>query len=164
MRELPLLRAAFLLILPLSYLVRHSLPFSWHIRLFLPYLARRWKSRLAHLISSKRSSKLSQGSPQLRIKDLPIGKDPFEDKFTRSFVATLDDCDILGHLSNSSYPKNLDVARSNYAASSLFQFQADGGWVALGSISFKFHREIAAFARYTIRARFYLLTDKWFCK
>lgn len=114
--------------------------------------------------SSSDNIKFSQGLPRLRHDCLSIGRDPFSDIMLHSFTATIDDCDFMGHLSNSSYPKNLDVARLHYASSRFLQFSMDGGWVALGGIYSDFRNEIKAFKRYQVRVRVLTWGEKWFCK
>ncbi|KDN33051.1 hypothetical protein RSAG8_13861, partial [Rhizoctonia solani AG-8 WAC10335] len=48
--------------------------------------------------------------------------------------AALDDCDWNGHLSNSSYAKNLDPARMNMLLSWFPAFINDGGMAAFGGL------------------------------
>ncbi|PWN31936.1 uncharacterized protein FA14DRAFT_181858 [Meira miltonrushii] len=128
-------------------LFRNSLPFAWTARMMLPFLHLR-------LTSSKRVSDPNR---------LPSahGRNPFEDRFTSKHRATIDECDFMGHLSNSSYPKNLDLARMNYSSDRLADFMLDGGWVPLGSTSFVFHNEIPLLSEYTITSRIETWDDKW---
>lgn len=145
--------------LPILYWIRHSLPFSWHLRVLLPYYVRRWR-----YTSTKPGPGISLGNPMLQLDALPIGKDPFVESYSMSFQATVDDCDFMGHLSNSCYPKSLDISRSHFAADILLQFASDGGYVPLASTSFKFVKEISFLAKYTIRSDVYAWGEKWFCK
>lgn len=89
---------------------------------------------------------------------------PFQDQFTSVFRATIDECDFMGHLSNSSYPKNLDFARMQYSSDRLADFMLDGGWVPLGSTSFVFHNEIPILSKYKITSRIETWDDKWLCE
>lgn len=145
----------------LLYLARSSLPFSWHLRVLLPYVVARWRASKG---DKKAGGKAMEGHPRLRLDVLPLGRDPFADSFSMRFKATIDECDFMGHLSNSSYPKNLDIARSNYATRCLLLFSADGGWIALGSVTFQFLREIPVLARYEIRSSIQTWDDKWLCE
>lgn len=90
--------------------------------------------------------------------------DPFKDEFVSNHRATIDECDFLGHLSNSSYPKNLDIARMKYSTGRLADFMLDGGWVPLGSTSFVFHNEIPILSKYTITSRIETWDEKWLCE
>jgi hypothetical protein len=153
--RLPLLLPAGILL----YLVRNSLPFAWHLRVLVPYHWARWRAS-----ASKASPATSIGTPALLLEALPIGKDPFEVTCTKSFHASIDDCDFMGHMSNSCYPKNLDIVRLRFAVQCLLQLTMDGGWIALGSISFKFVREIGALSHYQIRSGLYAWDDKWLCE
>ncbi len=99
--------------------------------------------------------------PQLKTSKLPLGKDVFLDTSSHNFVATLDECDWNGHLSNSSYSRSLDYTRMAHNSPRFLKLYYDGGWVALGGSAFNFHREIPLLARYTIRMSLEAWDDKW---
>lgn len=46
-------------------------------------------------------------------------------------ITAPDDCDWNGHMSNSSYAKNLDVLRMRVRPEWFPAFYADGGWIGL---------------------------------
>lgn len=131
-------------------LFRNSLPFAWTIKMMTPY----WRLRFRDL-RSRYKQKNFQRIPSAQ------GCDPFEDQFTFKRRATLDECDFMGHLSNSAYPKNLDLARMQFCVNRLADFMLDGGWVALGSTSFVYHNEIPILAKYKIINRIESWDDKW---
>lgn len=99
--------------------------------------------------------------PQLKTSHLPIGKDVFDDTSSYRFIATLDECDWNGHLSNSSYSKSLDYTRMAHNSPRFLKMYYDGGWVALGGSAFNFHREVPMMARYDVRMSIEAWDDKW---
>ena len=138
-----------------------STPFAWHIRVLYPafkavLLSRAWFSR-----SNSQSLTHAAIKPQLKLEALPIGKDVFLDTSSHNFIATLDECDWNGHLSNSSYSRSLDFTRMAHNSPRFLKMYYDGGWVALGGSGFNFHREIPLLARYTIRMSLEAWDDKW---
>lgn len=138
-----------------------STPFAWHIRIFYPafkavFKARGWLGR-----SKSQKFSIAAIKPQLQLEALPVGRDIFEDTSSHDFVATLDECDWNGHLSNSSYSKSLDYTRMAHNSPRFLKMYYDGGWVALGGSGFNFHREIPMLARYTIRMSVEAWDDKW---
>jgi acyl-CoA thioesterase FadM len=154
---LPAIAAVLLLIT-----FRYSLPFVWTIRVFMPYFKVRVNSLYSRISRIKNGPSKSTSALAKHERVLSAqGCDPFDDIWTWRHHATIDDCDFMGHLSNSSYPKNLDVARMEFAAHRLADFMKDGGWIALGSSSFQFHREIPVLARYSIVSRIETWNDKW---
>lgn len=139
---------------------RNSLPLSWTVRIFYTQLRLRY-SASGPANSSK--GKVTSSEPHLLLSHLPEpGKDIFDEVFVSSpFTATIDECDFNFHLSNSSYPKNFDLARVEAATHFFLRGQLDGAWVALGGTSFRFLKEIPAGARYHIRTRILSWDDKW---
>lgn len=138
-----------------------STPFAWHIRVLYPafkavLLARNW-------FSSSKSQALTHPAiqPQIKLERIPLGKDVFQDTSSHNFIATLDECDWNGHLSNSSYSRSLDYTRMAHNSPRFLKMYYDGGWVALGGSAFNFHREIPILARYTIRMSLEAWDDKW---
>ncbi|ELU39645.1 hypothetical protein AG1IA_06326 [Rhizoctonia solani AG-1 IA] len=102
-----------------------SLPGAWHVRVLMPLL----KHRLNGLINRRGDGYEWWTSVS------PVGRSIFptldgSDKGALVVLkchATLDDCDWIGHLSNSSYAKNLDPARMNMLLSWFPAFFNDGG-------------------------------------
>ena len=139
-----------------------STPFAWHVRVLYPafkaVLAARkwWPSR-----SSSQSLAYAPSRPHLKLERLPLGLDIFQDVSSHNFIATLDECDWNGHLSNSSYSKSLDYTRMAHNSPRFLKMYYDGGWVALGGSGFNFHREIPLLAGYTIRMNIEAWDDKW---
>lgn len=138
-----------------------STPFAWHIRVLFPafqavFRARNWLSRAKpeHLT-------IPEIKPQVKLHTLPIGKDIFQDISSHNLIATLDECDWNGHLSNSSYSRSLDYTRMAHNSPRFLKMYYDGGWVALGGSGFNFHREIPMLARYTIHMSLEAWDDKW---
>lgn len=140
-------------------LFRNSLPFVWTIRMMTPY----WRLRFRDFRSRSFYQSNSNSADRKSFERIPSaqGCDPFEDQFTFKRRATLDECDFMGHLSNSAYPKNLDLARMQFSVNRLADFMLDGGWIALGSTSFQFHHEIPLLAKYKIVSRIETWNDKW---
>ncbi|GAC96815.1 hypothetical protein PHSY_004399 [Pseudozyma hubeiensis SY62] len=137
-----------------------STPFAWHIRVLYPAFR---SVLLARTFSSSKSTSLTHPSikPQLKLSRLPLDRDIFLDTSSHSFVATLDECDWNGHLSNSSYSKSLDVTRLAHNGPRFLKMYYDGGWIALGGSGFNFHREVPMLAKYTIRMSVEAWDDKW---
>ncbi|TKY89371.1 hypothetical protein EX895_001902 [Sporisorium graminicola] len=140
-----------------------STPFAWHIRVLYPafkalVVAQPWwpTSR-----SSASTLMHKPSQPLLDTQRLPLGRDIFDDISSHKFIATLDECDWNGHLSNSSYSKSLDFTRMAHNSPRFLKMYYDGGWVALGGSAFNFHREIPLLARYTIRMSIEAWDDKW---
>lgn len=142
-----------------------STPFAWHMRVLYPafkalLIAQPWwpfPSRSSP--APQTTHKPSQ--PLLQLHRLPLGRDIFEDASSHHFVATLDECDWNGHLSNSSYSKSLDYTRMAHNSPRFLKMYYDGGWVALGGSGFNFHREIPLLAKYAIRMSIEAWDDKW---
>ncbi|PWN48457.1 hypothetical protein IE53DRAFT_389348 [Violaceomyces palustris] len=144
-----------------------SLPFMWHWRVLVPAIKARSRSRpsihpLLPFIGSKRHTTTRKGiEPRLRLDAVPVGRDVFTDASTYRLRATLDECDWNGHLSNSSYPKNLDSTRMAHVSERFLRMHFDGAWVALGGSAFTFHREIPVLAKYDIRMSIDAWDEKW---
>lgn len=136
------------------FYLRNSIPFSWHFRVLWPFFRTKWP--LTRIVGLPR--KTSKVAP--KCQDLS----PFEISFSSRHKATLDECDFMGHLSNSSYPKNLDIARSRFAANALATFYRDDGWTPLAATTFVFHNEIPLMAEYCINSRIETWDEKWFCR
>ncbi|EPQ28326.1 uncharacterized protein PFL1_04153 [Pseudozyma flocculosa PF-1] len=155
-----------LLIVALVVANWRSLPLVWHYRVFYPAVAARAKARasihplLPFIPSSSHPTTASE--PKLRLDKLPLGRDLFDDFSTHTLVASLDDCDFNGHLSNSCYAKALDYTRMTWISQRFLKMHFDGAWMALGGSAFAFHKEIPALARYQIRMGVEAWDDKWF--
>ena len=73
------------------------------------------------------------------VKELsPIGENPFDICVTYKTTVGLTDTDYNGHLSNSSYAKNLDYARMRAAVVCFPSVLEAKGWLGLGSSHFYF--------------------------
>ncbi|KAF8745900.1 Capsule polysaccharide biosynthesis protein, partial [Rhizoctonia solani] len=137
-----------------------SLPGAWHVRVLMPLL----KHRLNGLINRRGDGYEWWTSVS------PVGRSVFptldgSDKGALVVLkchATLDDCDWIGHLSNSSYAKNLDPARMNMLLSWFPAFFNDGGMAALGAAHYQYIKEIPMNRRYEIRLSIGAWEDKWF--
>ncbi|KAF7362518.1 hypothetical protein MVEN_00599600 [Mycena venus] len=143
-------------------LFAHSIPFSWHFRLFRPLVFLKirlllFKAELLLYPKDKRSE-----IEQMWLESLyPLGVEPFDREVVYKTWATLDDCDFRLHISNSSYAKNLDACRLKSAVASLPGFIRAGGWIGLGGLHFLFLSEIPLFARIEQRVRFASWDNKW---
>ncbi|KZT53265.1 hypothetical protein CALCODRAFT_501320 [Calocera cornea HHB12733] len=142
------IKYAFFLLLALN---ARSLPLMWHIRLC-------FKSQWVWYTRRR-----LYGNPHKYMEHCsPIGKSPFEVMHVMQGVATLDDSDIFGHLSNSSYAKTLDIAR----VQSGMQFwpswyTTHRGWTPLGGADYAFLREIPILGRYEMRTAIGGWDHKW---
>ncbi|KAG1854184.1 hypothetical protein DFJ58DRAFT_788562 [Suillus subalutaceus] len=139
-----------------------SLPFAWHIRVFLPVLRLRlqyYLLRLRILFRPKevRTRILADWGEGL----CPIGANPFELVAVQHGWTSVDDADYNGHLSNSSYAKVLDIARLKLVLKAIPSFARSGGWMALGSTHFHFIREIPFLRSYEIRLSIGAWDHKW---
>ncbi|CAE6484339.1 unnamed protein product [Rhizoctonia solani] len=136
-----------------------SWPGVWHVRVLMPLL----KHRLSGLLNRRGDGHEWWTSVS------PVGRSifPTQDGSDKGALvvlkcrATLDDCDWNGHLSNSSYAKNLDPARMNMLLSWFPAFFNDGGMAALGAAHYQFIREIPINKHYEIRLSIEAWEDKW---
>ncbi|KAH7335788.1 hypothetical protein B0J17DRAFT_630021 [Rhizoctonia solani] len=136
-----------------------SWPGAWHVRVLMPLL----KHRLSGLLNRRRDGNEWWTSVS------PVGRSVFptsDGSDAGALVilkcrATLDDCDWNGHLSNSSYAKNLDPARMEMLLSWFPAFFNDGGMVALGAAHYQYIREIPINRKYEIRLSIGAWEDKW---
>ncbi|KAG2153265.1 hypothetical protein DEU56DRAFT_475486 [Suillus clintonianus] len=139
-----------------------SLPFAWHIRIFLPFLRLHLQYYLLGLRNMFKPKKV-----RAKILDdwsealCPIGTNPFELVTVQHGWATVDETDYNGHLSNSSYAKAHDVAAMKMIREGFPAFTRSGGSVALGSSHFNFIREIPVLARYEMRLSIGAWDNKW---
>jgi len=138
-----------------------SLPLVWHLKVFWPITKLWWLSRRAR-IRTHFSSRLSKNDAPKICNDLvPIGQNPLDHISVTKSWAGPDDCDYNWHLSNSSYSKVLDVARSNSVLNIFPSFVLAGGGIALAGTHFQFLREIPMFARYEVRSQIVGWDHKW---
>ncbi|KAJ7723094.1 hypothetical protein DFH07DRAFT_856206 [Mycena maculata] len=140
----------FLRALVLLLLVNfRSFPLFWHFRV-IRHLAW-WNFR--RLISPNQHKYIKATSP--------IGKNPFEVVIILNEWAGPDDCDFLGHLSNSAYAKILDEARMKLCIENLRPFMMAGGWMPLAGADYAYVAEIPILSRYQIRTRVAGFDNKW---
>lgn len=157
----------YILVPALLYVWRNSLPFSWTVRIFSISLRGRYSASPSFFpLGTSKNEVVTRSEPHLLLSHLPTpGTDLFDDHFTTSeFTATIDECDFNGHLSNSSYPKNFDLARTEFATSRFLRGTLDGAWMALGGTQFRFLHEIAVGSKYRVRMRLMGWDDKWCCE
>ncbi|KAL7415350.1 hypothetical protein BDY24DRAFT_382617 [Mrakia frigida] len=125
-----------------------SLPTYWHWKVWYPALAAHFLARVRGLV------------PHLR--QLPSrGADPFAVVSRKPYRAFPDDCDWNGHLSNSSYAKNLDASRMKACIDLFTPMFSAGGWMALGGADYSFVKEIPALAAYEVEITIAGFGDKW---
>ncbi|KAJ1300414.1 hypothetical protein OPQ81_005234 [Rhizoctonia solani] len=136
-----------------------SWPGVWHLRVLMPLLKHRLSGFLNKIVDGHEW--WTRVSPVGRsIFPTPDGSDEGA-LVVLKCRATLDDCDWNGHLSNSSYAKNLDPARMNMLLSWFPAFFNDGGMVALGAAHYQYIREIPINKKYEIRLSIGAWEDKW---
>ncbi|GAW00093.1 hypothetical protein LENED_001586 [Lentinula edodes] len=91
----------------------------------------------------------------------PVGAHPFEWEGRYDTWVGPDDSDFNMHMSNSSYPKILDFARTKASLELFPQFLRVGGHVALSSTHFHFINELPLFSKYQIRLSIGAWDEKW---
>ncbi|KAG9086366.1 hypothetical protein FS749_003684 [Ceratobasidium sp. UAMH 11750] len=152
-------RPAKLFILLVFLFNIRSWPGVWHGRVFMPVF-RLWFKKLLYIRRSKRLY-LSNVSPVGRsLLPSADGKDKGI-QIQSKFWAAPDDCDWNGHMSNSSYAKNLDPVRMRVCAEWFPALFADGGWIGLAGAHYHFIREIPVGASYEIRLTVGGWEKKW---
>ncbi|KAI9445859.1 hypothetical protein BJY52DRAFT_1127893 [Lactarius psammicola] len=139
-----------------------SLPLVWHLKVFWPLTRLWWLARRARIRMPFFSSSTSKNDAHKFRDDLvPIGQNPLDRILVTKAWAGPDDCDYNWHLSNSSYPKLLDLARTNSVLYIFPSFVLAGGGIALAGTHFQFLREIPMFARYEVRSQIVGWDHKW---
>ncbi|KAH9170385.1 hypothetical protein EDB89DRAFT_1978700 [Lactarius sanguifluus] len=139
-----------------------SLPLVWHFNVFLPITRLWWLARRARIRTLFFSSSTNKNDAHKFHDDLvPIGQNPLDHILVTKAWAGPDDCDYNWHLSNSSYPKLLDLARTNSVLHIFPSFVLAGGGFALAGTHFQFLREIPMFARYEVRSQIVGWDQKW---
>lgn len=142
-----------------AWVWRRSLPMAWTIRIFWIQYCNQRKAKAGR---RAKQEKVTASEPHLLMSRLPVpGTDIFDEVYESHHVASVDECDFNGHLSNSSYPKNFDYARTDFATNRFIRGGMDGGWTALGGTSFRFLKEIPINKRYSVRCRIHSWDDKW---
>ncbi|TCD66594.1 hypothetical protein EIP91_001151 [Steccherinum ochraceum] len=126
-----------------------SLPLIWHIRMFRHLI----KWHVLRILAPNKEHYLEQVSP--------VAQDPFQSQVSHCYWATPDDCDFLGHLSNSAYAKNLDIARMKVLVHHLHPFMLAGGFLPMAGADYAYISEIPMFAHYEVIAKTASWDDKW---
>ncbi|EMD40440.1 hypothetical protein CERSUDRAFT_111045 [Gelatoporia subvermispora B] len=145
-----------------------SFPLVWHARV------------LGHLVVWNLRRLLASDKRRFLEATAPIADDPWKRVSVHKGWASPDDCDFLGHLSNSCYAKvrmelvlyadhslrlamakNLDHARIKICVSNVAPFMLEGGWMPLGGADYLFVSEIPIFSHYEIRSKVASWDDKW---
>ncbi|KAJ3496965.1 hypothetical protein NLJ89_g10413 [Agrocybe chaxingu] len=147
----------------LLLLCARSLPFVWTLRVFRALIV--WKLQHKWL----RFRMLFKFSHEARLKmedewmdsQSPVGDNPFDKVVSSRQWASLDECDINLHLSNSSYAKTLDSVRFSAMAKMLPMLIPINGWVPLAATHYHFIREIPMLSTYEIRTSFGAWDQKW---
>ncbi|KAH8101071.1 hypothetical protein BXZ70DRAFT_1007472 [Cristinia sonorae] len=126
-----------------------SLPLVWHVRV------------LRHMIKWHVLRLLSPNKHLYMQHTSPIAQNPFASEITHNYWAGPDDCDFLGHLSNSSYAKNLDIVRMKVCVTNLHPFMLEGGFMPLAGADYAYLFEIPMFTSYEVRAKVAAWDEKW---
>ncbi|KAJ3483365.1 hypothetical protein NLI96_g6374 [Meripilus lineatus] len=142
-------RTIALILSTLVLINARSFPLVWHMRVLRQLVE--WNLRKA----------LSPNKRLFMQKTSPVAQDPFKVMVTQKFWAGPDDCDFLGHLSNSSYAKNLDIARMKVCIINLRPFMLEGGWMPLAGADYAFISEIRLFSHYEVRSKVASWDEKW---
>ncbi|KIK70004.1 hypothetical protein GYMLUDRAFT_133026, partial [Collybiopsis luxurians FD-317 M1] len=143
-----------------------SFPGAWHWRVLWCVFKVRTKYAGAWVDTR---SELHRSLQETRIMEMeswlasvtPIGEHPFEWEGRYDTWVGLDDSDFNMHMSNSSYPKILDFARTKASLELFPHFLRVGGHLALSSTHFNFIREIPLFTRYQLRLSIGAWDEKW---
>ncbi|KAF8841336.1 hypothetical protein BDN67DRAFT_534502 [Paxillus ammoniavirescens] len=141
-----------------------SFPLLWHVRVFLPLAIVRCKYHFSfykHILSFKPAAARHHAAVNQLESLCPVGANPFTFTVHYKSWASPDDCDFLGHLSNSSYAKARDVLISQFSIKACPTFVGVGGCVILGASHYQFLREIPLFARYEIKLSIGAWDQKW---
>lgn len=142
------LKYALLLLLALN---ARSFPGMWHIRLLF---RSQWVFYFKKYLNRNDKKYLERISP--------VGKSPFELMHIMQGVATLDDSDMFGHLSNSSYAKTLDIARMQSGVQFWPSwYTTHRGVTPLAGADYSFIKEIPILARYEMRTAIGGWDHKW---
>lgn len=131
----------------------------WHMRVLKPF----FRFRLNVLLKGRGNGLewWTSASPVGRsVFPTPDGSDKGAQAVLKCW-ASPDDCDFIGHLSNSSYTTNLDPIRMKAFVEWFPRFFAEGGWAALGGAHYHYIREIPLNASYEIRISVGGWEDKW---
>jgi len=126
-----------------------SFPGMWHVRLW------------AHVWYWQLKRRLFRNDTRYMELTSPIGQSPFSALHVMPGLATLDDSDMFGHLSNSSYAKTLDIARFQTFMKYIVPFYAEKGVTALGGSDYAFFKEIPIMAPYEMRTTIGAWDHKW---
>ncbi|KAG9119116.1 hypothetical protein FRC07_006026 [Ceratobasidium sp. 392] len=142
-------RSAKLFILLIFLLNLRSWPGGWHVRVFASIIRLRF-NKLLHGPKNKHQSWTNASPVGRTLLPSADGKDQAPD-----------DCDWNGHMSNSSYAKNLDPVRMRVIAEWFPALFADGGWIGLAGAHYHVIREIPVGASYEIRLTVGGWDKKW---
>ncbi|KAF5380747.1 hypothetical protein D9757_007140 [Collybiopsis confluens] len=121
----------------------------------------RYYSRIVASTHANRLSRRIEEMESWLASVTPIGDHPFHWEGKYDTWLGFDDSDFNMHMSNSSYPKILDFARTKASLELFPHFLRVGGHVALSSTHFNFIREIPLFAKYQIRLSIAAWDEKW---
>lgn len=145
----------------LAVLNYRALPGLWHLRVASKILAVRLRGMLhwppqdtpRRFRPNPSSASSSSGSP--------VGENPFDICVTYKTAVGLSDTDFNGHMTASTYERNLDYARMRAACICFPSVLEAKGWLGLGRSRFVFVKEIPLHAEYEIRINIGGWDDKW---
>ncbi|KAJ7167211.1 hypothetical protein C8R43DRAFT_984511, partial [Mycena crocata] len=138
-----------------------SWPFVWNVRVFLPvakYFVASWFFNLNLLFHSRKRREVMKRERNARQSRL--GKNPLEATTSYKSWASFDDCDYNLHMSNSAYPKILDMVRMKAALKHFPAYLRTGGFLTLAGTHFDFIREIPILSKYEARVDIASWDDK----
>ncbi|KAJ3872271.1 hypothetical protein F5051DRAFT_456670 [Lentinula edodes] len=138
-----------------------SWPLIWNVRVFLPvakYFLASWIFNLNLLFVSRKHGDALRQERKSRMSCL--GRNPLEITTSYHSWAGFDDCDYNLHMSNSVYPKILDMVRMKAVIEHFPLYLRTGGVLVLSGTHFDFIREIPMLARYETRVSIASWDDK----
>ncbi|KAJ7249423.1 hypothetical protein C8J57DRAFT_1723985 [Mycena rebaudengoi] len=145
-----------------ALLTCRSWPFIWHVRLFFPIiklLVNSWIFKFILLFRSRRGKEAMKRARNAKLSR--VGKNPFDGSSTYKTWCGFDDSDYNLHLSNSAYPKILDMGRMKAAWEYFPAYLRSGGMLVLGGTHFEFIREIPMLTRYEARLSLVCWDERW---
>ncbi|KAJ3992962.1 hypothetical protein F5050DRAFT_1578589 [Lentinula boryana] len=151
------------LFVSLLILNSRSLPFTWTFRVLWCVIKVRTRYSAAWArVWARYWMRCSKKLMEFWLESVtPVGAHPFEWEGSYATWVGFDDSDFNMHMSNSSYPKVLDFARTKASLELFPQFLRVGGHVALSSTHFQFIQEIPLFSRYQILTSIGAWDEKW---
>ncbi|KIJ10134.1 hypothetical protein PAXINDRAFT_119631 [Paxillus involutus ATCC 200175] len=139
-------------------------PLLWHVRVFLPLAIVRCKYHFSfykYILSFKPAAARHHAAVNELESLCPVGANPFTFTVHYKSWASPDDCDFLGHLSNSSYAKVSTPSEYMALRTSSANSQARDVLISQFASHYQFLHEIPLFTRYEINLSIGAWDQKW---